>query len=85
METNAVKFLACPAYLDGHGATRCGLPAEIQERYVLGSTDGPLESMRIRCPRGHWFNGPLESLTWDQQQPQPAMPATGKALITHSG
>jgi hypothetical protein len=20
--------------------------------------------MKIRCPVGHWFNGPLESLTW---------------------
>jgi len=32
----------------------------------MGSTDGPLESARISCPRGHWFNGPIESLTWDK-------------------
>jgi hypothetical protein len=83
VETSALMFLACPAYLDADGARRCGLPAEVQERYVLGSTDGPLECMRIQCPRGHWFNGPLESLVWDEQ-PQPA-PATGKALITRGG
>jgi hypothetical protein len=74
METSALMFLSCPAYLDAHGARRCGLPAEVQARYVLGSTDGPLESARIQCPRGHWFNGPLESLTWvEQQQSRPAV------------
>ena len=29
-----VEFLDCPAYLDGRGARRCGLPAEVQERYT---------------------------------------------------
>jgi hypothetical protein len=61
-----VMFLDCPAYLDRRGAARCGLPAEVEHRYTMGSTDGPLESARIRCPRGHWFNGPIESLTWDK-------------------
>ena len=28
----------------------------------MRSSDGPLDSAKIRCPRGHWFNGPLESL-----------------------
>jgi len=65
-------FLDCPAYLDAHGARRCGLPAEIQHRYTVGSTDGPLESAKIQCPRGHWFNGPLESLTWDEGRRQTA-------------
>jgi hypothetical protein len=45
------------------GSARCGLPAEVQGRYTMRSTDGPLESARIRCPRGHFFNGPVESLT----------------------
>ena len=56
-------FMDCPAYLDRHGALRCGLPAEVEYRYAVGSSDGPLESAKIRCPRGHWFNGPIESLT----------------------
>ena len=34
-------------------------------RFVMRSTDGPLESAMIRCPAGHWFNGPIEFLTWD--------------------
>jgi hypothetical protein len=57
-------FVDCPAYLDRHGTVRCGLPAEVEHRYTMTSTDGPLESARIRCPDGHMFNGPLESLTW---------------------
>jgi len=24
-----------------------------------------MESAMIRCPVGHWFNGPIEFLTWD--------------------
>ena len=70
METNMMMFLDCPAYMDAHGAARCGLPAEIEGRYLARSTDGPLESAKIRCPRGHWFNGPIESLTWGKNAPQ---------------
>ena len=62
MESQAM-FLNCPAYLDDGGAARCGQPAEVEEQYTIDSTDGPLESARIRCPRGHYFNGPIESLT----------------------
>ena len=73
-------FLVCPAYLDTDGARRCGLPAEVETRYTMRSTDGPLDSAKIRCPRGHWFNGPIEFLTI-QEEPghgrrisQPAAP-----------
>jgi hypothetical protein len=65
METS-VMFLDCPAYTDSHGASRCGLPAVVEYRYTMKSTDGPLESARIQCPLGHCFNGPLESLTWEK-------------------
>ena len=70
MDAN-VTFLDCPAYLDKTGSVRCGLPAEVEGRYLMRSTDGPLESARIRCPRGHWFNGPVESLTFGER-PDPA-------------
>jgi hypothetical protein len=62
MNTGTI-FMDCPAYMDEHGLLRCGLPAEVEHRYVIRSTDGPLESAKIRCPRDHWFNGPVESLT----------------------
>jgi hypothetical protein len=61
-----VMFLDCPAYLDRTGASRCGLPAAVEYRYTMQSTDGPLESAKIRCPRGHCFNGPLDSLVLDK-------------------
>ena len=60
-------FLDCPAYMDKHGAARCGLPAEVEYWYTMRSTDGPLESAKIQCPRGHLFNGPIESLTWEKE------------------
>ncbi len=62
----SVMFLDCPAYMDRTGAARCGLPASVEGRYTVNSTDGPLESVMIRCPRGHFFNGPLESMLWDK-------------------
>jgi len=66
MDTDTI-FMDCPAYIDEHGAVRCGLPAEVEHRYAVRSSGGPLESARIRCPRGHWFNDPVESLTWDKR------------------
>ena len=63
----SVMFLDCPAYMDKTGAVRCGLPAEVEGRYLMRSTDGPLECAKIRCPRGHWFNGPIESLTVEER------------------
>ena len=74
-----IMFLACPAYMDREGAVRCGLPAEVSCRFIMNSTDGPLESIMIRCPSGHGFNGPVEYLAFaeparaagqDQAQPQ---------------
>jgi hypothetical protein len=60
-----MMFLNCPAYLDQDRAVRCGLPAEVRCRFTMRSTDGPLESAMIRCPAGHYFNGPIEFLTRD--------------------
>ena len=61
-----MMFLDCPAYLDHDGAARCGLPAEVMCRFTMCSSDGPVESARIRCPAGHYFCGAIESLTWDR-------------------
>jgi hypothetical protein len=66
---DSVMFLDCPAYMGQRDTERCGLPAAVEGRYTMGSTDGPLESVRIRCPRGHFFNGPLDSLTWAKAAP----------------
>jgi hypothetical protein len=58
-----MMFLNCPARVDQDGAVRCGLPAEVRCRFTIRSTDGPLDSVMIRCPAGHHFSGPIESLT----------------------
>ncbi|MGO9781058.1 MAG: hypothetical protein ACLPKE_14885 [Streptosporangiaceae bacterium] len=65
-----VTYMDCPAYLDAQGHTRCGLPAEVEHHYTMDSTDGPLESARIRCPLGHLFSGPVESLRWERLGPE---------------
>lgn len=56
-------FLDCPAYANRGGTARCGLPAAVEDRYTLGSTEGPVTAVRIRCPKGHWFSGPVDALT----------------------
>jgi hypothetical protein len=75
MGTEAM-FMDCPEYMDKQGTMRCGLPAEVECRYIIRSTEGPLLSVKIRCPRGHWFNGPVESLIWEgdhgEAVPEPA-------------
>ena len=71
-----MMFLDCPAYLNSEGTERCGLPAEVRSRFVMRSTDGPLESAMIRCPVGHVFNAPIEFLTWDKHQNEHAQEPT---------
>ena len=61
-----IAFLDCPAWLDAHGASRCGLPAEVRYRYTATSTDGPIECAMIRCPVGHWFNGSTKSFSLEK-------------------
>jgi hypothetical protein len=72
---DGTSFLDCPAFPGTDSAARCGLPAEVEARYLMRSTDGPLECARIRCPCGHFFNGPIESLTI------PGQPAGGAVSI----
>jgi hypothetical protein len=67
-----MMFLDCPAYLDDDGVARCGLPAEVRCSYAMQSSDGPLDSAMIRCPSGHYFNGPVEFLTWKNGEGQDA-------------
>jgi hypothetical protein len=71
-----MMFLDCPAYIDDQCTARCGLPAAVEYRYTVSSTDGPLESARIRCPQGHVFNGLIEALTWEKHPSAAASTAT---------
>jgi hypothetical protein len=40
----------------------CGEPAEIVDRHVLESTDGPIEHARVRCVQRHHFFLPVDRL-----------------------
>lgn len=62
-----MTFLDCPAYLDGHSMARCGLPAVVEYRYPIRSSEGTLDGAKIRCPLGHWFLGPVDALTAPQR------------------
>jgi hypothetical protein len=33
----------------------CDAPADVVDRFVLDSTDGPIEHIRTSCVHGHWF------------------------------
>ena len=72
-----VTFLDCPAYLDRHGTARCGLPAVVEYRYPIRSTEGMLDGVKIRCPRRHWFLGPVEALVMPGR-PEAAVPAVAR-------
>jgi hypothetical protein len=76
MDAN-LTFLDCPAYMDEQDEARCGLPSSVEYRYTVMSTGGPVESAKIRCPRGHCLNGSIEWLTWGKR---PADSAVGKLI-----
>ncbi len=40
------SFIFCP---------ECGVPAEVTDRFVLPSTDGPAEHVTLRCAGGHRY------------------------------
>ena len=83
-----MMFLECPAFLDRERSVLCGLPAEAIRRFTMRSTDGPLESAMIRCPVGHHFSAPIESLIWDGQDnhdPGPALPGSRAGRGSHVG
>ncbi|HEX6246881.1 MAG TPA: hypothetical protein VFZ64_03335 [Nocardioidaceae bacterium] len=42
----AVDLVVCP---------ECDATAEVEWRDVAESTGGPLEHVKLRCLRGHWF------------------------------
>lgn len=53
----------------------CGLVAEVEERFVLESTDGPLEHVAIRCVRRHIYRMPIFMLS-PAAQPNPVRSTT---------
>lgn len=48
-----MDFTACP---------ECASIAQVLDRFVLESTDGPVEHVRTQCVQRHWFVLPAASL-----------------------
>lgn len=64
-DTHGERLLDCPT---------CGLPAEITDRFILDSTDGPLEHVKLVCPARHWYTPPIDSLPTPRRNSAPAPP-----------
>jgi hypothetical protein len=54
------ELITCP---------ECGRPAEILDRRVLQSTDGPVEHVKTHCVSGHWFFMEAAALAQPQRRP----------------
>ena len=57
--------------MDTTTCPECGAPAEVTDRFVLESTDGPIEHVRVRCAGMHWFLMSTESLARHRVAPTP--------------
>jgi hypothetical protein len=66
--------------MDATTCPECGAPAEITDRDVLESTDGPIEHVKVGCVRRHWFLLSTASLERGRRAPawRPA-PVSGSA------
>jgi hypothetical protein len=49
----SLELITCP---------ECGAPAEVIKRFVLSSTDGPVEHVKTRCVTGPWFAYPATGI-----------------------
>jgi hypothetical protein len=79
-----ITFLDCPGYVDKRRAVRCGLPALVTARFIMESSDGPLESAMIVCPAGHRFSAPIEFLEIKRRS-DTARPAGAASGLESSG
>ena len=53
--------MSCGQWVDDEG-TRCGLPAEILDRYTVESTTGQVEHVKTRCVDRHRLNCSVDYL-----------------------
>jgi hypothetical protein len=58
--------------MDTTTCPECGAPAAVTDRFVLESTDGPIEHVKVRCAAMHWFLMSTESLARHRAAAAPA-------------
>ena len=63
MSEVGLELVYCPELREDD--TRCGLPAEILDRQVLGSTAEPVEHIKTRCIGKHFLFFPVSMLEQD--------------------
>jgi hypothetical protein len=61
--------------MDMTNCPECGHPAEVFDRHVLESTDGPVEHARVRCVQRHHFFLPVSRL----RSPAPSAPRRSRS------
>jgi hypothetical protein len=54
---------------------QCGAPAQITERFQLGSTAGPVEHLQTGCVNNHWLTPLAETVASAQPDLAPAAAA----------
>jgi hypothetical protein len=54
----------------------CRAPADITDRFVLQSTDGPVEHIAVSCVAGHHFRMPADRLP-EQERTALTVPVPG--------
>jgi hypothetical protein len=54
-EFSAAELVHPDMDLELTNCPECGAPAEIVDRFVLPSTEGPVEHVKTRCVTGPWF------------------------------
>lgn len=66
----AMDFTACP---------ECGSVALVVDRFVIGSTDGPVEHVRVHCVQRHRFLLPAASLAGAPRRPAVPRPRSASS------
>jgi hypothetical protein len=50
-----VAAVVCPG-------PNCSRPAIVESRWAFGSTEGPLDMVKVRCEAGCWYTVPADEL-----------------------
>ena len=60
MSELGLELIYCPEL--NEDGTPCGLPAEVMDRQVFGSTEGPVEHVKTTCVNRHFLFFPVSML-----------------------
>ena len=56
----------------------CGAPAEITERFILASTDGPVAHVALSCAGGHHYRMAADRLPAGPSRPPAPRPSVSR-------